>query len=118
MIEYVKVEKGVDNMRQFLVISLMLSVILVSSLAIAGGGPDVKYGKACSEKSLFQKMSDSIEETGHPEGEKEPAKVDTFRTAKKHIMSLDDSNKKAQGLSLRGNQKELRRRMGVPEDKM
>ena len=99
-------------MKKMLVITLILSVIAVSSSAIAGGSPDGKSGNVSCEKSLFQKMSDSIEETGHPAGRKEPAKVDIFRTAKKHIMSLDDSNKKAHGLSLRGDQKELRRRMG------
>ena len=104
-------------MKKALTVILILCLMAISSPAIAGGGRDTKTGKA-HEKSLFQKMSDSIEETGHPKGEKEPAKVDTFRTAKKHIMSLDDSAKKAEDLSLRGNQKEIRRRMGVPEDRI
>ena len=67
---------------------------------------------AFAEKSLFQIVSDSLEEVKPSgQGSKE---VTAFKTAQMYLNALDESSARAKQLSLRGNKQEACRRMGNP----
>jgi len=89
-------------MKGKVVFILVLSLIMLSASAFADG------------KSLFQVVSDSLEEELTPQGPTIPNEVDTFRTAKTRIQNWSGDSAKA--LSLRGKDKAVNKRRGIPSD--
>jgi len=94
---------------------VLVSFFAVTTQAFAGkatGAQGEKVSKPGNEKSLFQRINDSIpsqDKTRKPTSHK----VDNFRNAKISISSMDNSAKKAKALSLRNNRSELEKRRGI-----
>ena len=88
------------------VILVLVAIFMASGMpAFSDAGTD-----STSEKSVFQKVSDDISEIGEKTpGQKETPLAERFQDSYDYIV---ESSPKAKALSLRGNEREIKRRRG------
>lgn len=88
-----------------LLVALIIAIALVAAVI-----PAFAVKAAFAEKTLFQAVSDSIEEEYEAREKKPWKEITVFEDIKEDLSTLDEKAGIAKALSLRGNPREVARR--------